>query len=110
MVSPEAAVLYFSLTRKPVESCFAKCFEILLQTGFSAPPAEELECSLYKEASALLLTGIGGQISGGVAFFRRGPDVLQLLGKAVTPLVKWQVWCCEWTLSVGGFAVLYIAV
>lgn len=64
MVSPEAAVLHFSLTGKPVESCFAKCFEILLQTGFSAPPAEELEGCLYKEAIALLLTGLAGQTSG----------------------------------------------
>lgn len=68
MVSPEAAVLHFSLTAKPAEGCFAKCFEILLQTGFSAPPAEELECCLYKEAIRLLLTGPGGQTSGGAAF------------------------------------------
>lgn len=84
MVSPEAAVPRFSLTWKPAESCFAKCFEILLQTGSSAPPAEESERSLYKEAFTLLLTGPGGWTHLEVLLFRRGPDVLQLLSKAVS--------------------------
>lgn len=54
-----------------------RVFEILLQTSFSAPPAWELECNLYKEAIKLSLAvdRAGWTRHLEVVFFRWSPDV-----------------------------------